>query len=181
MVNVPCSTHFRNGHTDMSPVLPEAPASLNVYVEVPGLGRVQATGRGTSGADAARMLRESVEALRAEFAPPPLPSRAERAAALLACGTAKALAAEDYGLLDRLSKAYVLVVRGLVEDTDTPAVKAVRSLSQPGTWYEITVPGLVCTCPDYEHRHRDGDSKHLCKHSLATWMAGRLDAQEQGA
>src|ERR1051326_9223187 len=99
----------------------EAPTSMNVYVEIPGLGRTQVTGRGQTGLDAAHQLKSGVDALQALYAAPaPLASRTERLATLLACGLGKAAAKKDSALIERLSKAPALVLAGGGEPTDSP-------------------------------------------------------------
>jgi hypothetical protein len=154
---------------------------MNLLVEVPGYAnRCQVTGRGTSGVEAARNLKDGVDALTAAFAPvAPLPSRTARLAALLACGTAKALAAGDDARIDRLARAYVIVMRGMVEEITMDGVGQgryeVRSQSAPDSGrYEVC--GQRCACQD-ARRHAE-DKGWYCKHSIAALYVTRLNEQE---
>ena len=178
-------TIARNGHTVPALVppalrpskpapMPEATHSVNLFFEVAGYGKAQATGRGHNAADAARNLADTIRATRAALeTPPPPPSREERLSALLACGLRKAVAKQDYDRVCRLSKAAALVLSGAVEPTASPAVLAVRSQEHPETWYEVE--SGKCTCPDSQKHVRNGE-KYLCKHSLATAMVAKLEA-----
>jgi len=161
--------------------LGEAPCSMNAHVEIPGLGRTQVTGRGQTGLDAAHQLKAGVDALQALYAAQALLApRQQRLASLLTCGLGKAAAKQDWGLVERLSKAAALVLKGAVESTDSPTVLAVRSQTHQPGWYEVTVDSWWCTCPDWEHHTRRGEP-WLCKHGLAAALTQRLDAQEADA
>ena len=173
---------------------PEALCSMNGFIKI---GRHetrshQVTGRGATPAEAAANFFGCQDALEAGYAarearatvPPPapaLPSRDERLASLLACGTAKALAASDDDRLERLVKAYLLVVKSLVEEVQIDGIPQgayrVHSQTVPGTTY--VVQGRICFCQDHK-RHAE-DTGWFCKHALAALFVTRLDTQEQGA
>jgi hypothetical protein len=160
------------------PQLPEAACSVNIRFRVEGYGDAQATGRGTSPAEAAQNLRQTIDATRLALAPegPPVPpTRAEQVAHLLSHGLTKALIQGDTGLVERLAKAAALVLGNAVEPTDSPAVMAVRSAHEPSTWYEVA-NGMVCTCKDWEKHHRAGDGRYRCKHVLCVLMSARMTA-----
>lgn len=183
----PCTAQ-RNGHTAPAvlpqgpALLPEAACSLNVFVDTPA-GRIQATARGEHEAETITRLASLVDGIKLQFcAPPPPPSREARLAQLLAKGLTSAVNKGDTTLIERLSKAAALVLAGAVEPTDTPAVLAVRSQTSRDHWYEVTMQGLVCTCPDWAKHHQADDTQHyLCKHGLAVAMLARLDAQDHKA
>jgi hypothetical protein len=163
----------------VAPALPEAACSVNLFFEVAaGYGKAQATGRGANAQEAAANLKATIEATRAILAPPPLASRTERLAALLACGTQKALASGNTARLDRLARAYLLVVKGMVgavtvNDVPTGAYE-VQSQTTPGKRY--FVESQSCECQD-ARKHAD-DPSFFCMHSLAALYVTRLDAQE---
>jgi len=164
--------------------LGEAACSMNTYVEVPTLGRVQVTGRGASGLEAAQHLKASVEALQTLYAPAPVPApptREARLCALLACGLTKALTASetpDYPLVERLLKAVSLVVRGMVQPGERAGLMAVESDTTRGMWYQIE--RLQCTCRDFKRHLERGNDRFYCKHVLAVLLNERINA-EQGA
>ena len=156
-------------------VLPEAAISLNGYIHVTGLTeRIQVTARGHDAAEAAQRLKAGMDAVQATFAPAPPPTREARLAQLLTCGLQRAVAKGDMGLVERLSKAAALVLSGAVEPTDSPTVMAVRSQTEPETWYEVS--GTICTCPDSQKHLRNGE-KYLCKHALSILIAQRLQTE----
>lgn len=178
MATVPCTIDHRNGHTAPSVIpagpalLPEASCSVNLRFAVGPYGQMaQATGRGMTAAEAARNLRETMEATRAELAPPPPPTREARLAQLLACGLTRAVAKGDGGLVERLAKAAALVLSGAVEPTERAQALAVRSQRDMNVWY--TVEGLACSCPDWGKRRGDETPYH-CKHRLAVWLWRQL-------
>ena len=160
--------------------LPEAPVSLNCFVEVPGLGRVQVTGRGYgahSEAEAVAHLLLASEQLKAQTqpqGPPPPPTREEQIAQLLTKGLACAVAKGDWKLIDKLSKAAALVLNNAIEATDSPTIWAVRSSQDAEHWYEVTKDSYVCTCPDWNKHYKKGDHKYLCKHGTALAMFQRI-------
>lgn len=150
-----------------APVLPEAPASVNGFFEVAGMGRFQATGRGCDGAEAAANLVATIEATRAALLPPPIAppkSRTEQLGTLLACWLGKAVAIGDLGLAERLSKAAVLVLANHVALGTAPGAVQVQSM---------TIEGTACDCPD-SRKHREVLASYLCKHALATSLWRRL-------
>lgn len=167
---------------------PEALCSMNGYIKI-GKHETrshQVTGRGSTPAEAAANFFGGIDALEAGYAarearatvPPPapvLPSRGERLASLLACGTAKALAASDDDRLERLVKAYLLVVKNLVEEVQIDGIPQgayrVHSQTVPGTTY--VVQGRICSCQDHK-RHAE-DTGWFCKHALAALFVTRLE------
>ena len=168
-------------HTHQMPVTPcawcaphyaEAPCSMNTHVEVPGLGRVQVTGRGLTPAEAAANLRGQVEALTPT--PAPVQTREARLAQLLTCGLAKAAAKQDWALIEKLSKAAALVLSGAVQPGEREGTTAVRSLTTPLAWYTIDEDGR-CSGPDAAHRAKEGEA-YYCKHNCARLLAIRLGA-----
>ena len=166
------------------PALAEAPCSVNVRFRVHGyLDAGQATGRGFSPEEAAENLRRTIEATRAALAPPPavplpLANRTTRLALLLACGTEKALVRGDRALIERLAKAYLLVIDGKVEPAseEIPCLRYHVGSQQPdGPIYEVE--GLTCTCYDSRH-HAADETRYACKHSLGVLYCQRLTEQE---
>ena len=173
---------------------PEALCSMNGFVKI---GRHetrshQVTGRGSTPAEAAANFFGCQDALEAGYAarearatiPPTaltLPSRGERLASLLACGTVKALTAGDDDRLERLMKAYVLVAKDMVEEIklDKVGQGVYRVRSQTDSAMVYTVQGRICGCQDHK-RHAE-ETGWYCKHVLAALFVTRLDAQEQGA
>ena len=152
-------------------MLPEAPCSVTgkVTIDCTGL-QVQITGRGTTGADAARHYAETLSAIRVALAPPTPPTRQERLATLLAKGLACAAEHKDFALAQRLGKAAALVACDMVEPGHVAGTYVVRSESTPDTWYTIDEDG-ECGCKDAEY-HRD----RPCKHRLAFSLWQRLEA-----
>lgn len=176
MMTIPHPTPQHNGH--MPPTaLPEAPCSITLRLPVPGTAdHALITGRGQSGPEAAAQWQATRDALLDVLAPP---DRLTRLTRLLQCGAAKALAQQDHALLERLAQAYTLVARGLVEPTETPAVMAIRDTDHPGTWHEVALAGLVCSCETWHAHHRAGEAKFHCMHSLAVLMHQRLGIPTQ--
>ena len=163
-------------------LLPEASCSVNLFFEVPGYGKAQATGRGRTGAEAVDNLRQTIAHTLSAFAPhpPPLASRTQRLSLLLACGLEKALAKDDGKLAERLTKAALLVLAGHVEevviDGQPMGVYRVRSQAEPAnTVYDVQ--GRVCECQD-SRRHAEDTTPYHCKHSLASLLVHRLSEQE---
>lgn len=162
------------------PALYEAPVSLNTYLDVPGLGRVQCTGRGTTAREAVQHLLCATEELRAQTAPqaPPAPTK-PTLGELLACGLERATARQDWALCERLAKAAVLVCSGSIEPTDCATVMAVRSATNRESWYEVTgtrETGYVCTCRDWQKHHEAGEAGYTCKHGLGLALWSKLNA-----
>ena len=182
MQTIPQPTYGCNGH--VAPVipqgpatLPEAPCSITLRVPMPGYAdQALITGRGQSGAEAAAQWQSARDGLLAVLAPPPTPSREERLSQLLACGLRRATTQEDYSLVERLTKAYILVLRGLVEPTAVAGVYAVRSNTSVETWYEVS--HTTCTCQDYVKRHTP-EKSYRCKHIWSLLMYTRLDEREE--
>lgn len=179
MQSIPDSSIQHNGNamlpTSLLPSIPEAPCSVNMKFAI-GVGgqMAQATGRGITGAEAARNLRDTIEATRYAFAPPAPLTREERLGALLACGLSRAVAKGDLALAERLSKAAVLVLVGAVEPGERAGVMAVRSQRDSTLWYEVE--GMAqCSCPDSK-KHRTDETKYFCKHSFAVILAQKLNA-----
>lgn len=171
MITIPCL----NGHSKHdvpAPTHSEAPVSMNCFVDIPTMGRVQVTARGCTPAEAVTNLQGSVQALQATV--PQQLTREQQVGLLLAKGITCAVAKQDMALVDRLSKAAYLVLSGSVEPTDTPAVMAVRSQTDVTTWYECTTVGHTCTCPAWEKHRKAGDTAYACKHGLAVAMFVKL-------
>lgn len=176
---------MHNGQTPVMPhgtaLLPEAACSINGRFFITGYSdSFQVTGRGASPQEAARNLKGTMDATREALAPTPLAPREERLALLVARGTQKALAARDYPRLERLTKAYILVVRGFVEEVifdDKPqGIWKVHSQQDPiHTTY--SVQGRTCDCPD-ARRHAE-DTHYFCKHSTAVCLLRTVEKQEQ--
>ena len=144
---------------------PELPCSVNTRIEVDDLC-MQVTGRGYTPAEAVSNLHETLAALRPLPSTPPI---AAQIATLLACGLGKATAAQDWPLVERLSKAAALVLADACELGDRPGLVCVRSQANPETWYEVE--SGHCSCPDgLRHQER------ACKHRLAAAMWQRLKA-----
>ena len=154
-----------------TPTLPEAPCSISMRVPIPGYtDHPQITGRGQTGAEAAAQWQAARDALLALLAPPPTPTREEQLARLLTCGVTKATARGDFALVERLTKAYTIVARGMVEPTAVEGAWAVRSSADVETWYESD--GQRCTCPDAK-KHQD-DTHYRCKHAISVLYFIRL-------
>lgn len=175
----------RNGHSaQAAPTTPEALCSVNLFFDVQGFGKAQATGRGATPLEAVSNLQGTIQHTKLALEAPVLPApqtREERLAALLTCGLTKATARQDWGLVERLSKAAALVLSGAVSPGEREGMLAVQSQSQSTAahWYEVD--GMACSCPDYVHRHKEGEKQYFCKHGLACAMYRKLEAQEVGA
>ena len=155
--------------------LAEAPCSVNLKFAIGACGQmVQATGRGLTGAEAAKNLRETIEATKHALAPPAPPTREECLQQLYAKGLACAKSRNDFALAQRLGKAMALVTFGLVEPDHSPGTYVVRSEGTPDTWYAVDVQGH-CSCPDAAYH-----PKRPCKHVLALTMWQRLAVSTAG-
>ena len=174
--HTPCSCNRPNATTAIPEgpaVLPEAPCSITLRVPMPGYAdHALITGRGQTGTEAAAQWQAAKDGLLAVLAPPPPPSREERLSQLLACGILKAVQRGDVALVERLTKGFILAVKGLVEPTDLPQALAVQSQASPDTWYTVTTAG-ACSCPDRE-KHRE-EAHYLCKHLLASLLYRRIE------
>lgn len=173
-------------HTEtVKPQSPEATHSVNLFFKVEGYERdAQATGRGATAPEAAQNLLDVITETRRLLAPPvpnePMPVPAEppvlsfyqRLSRMVACGLEKAWARGDEALEERLIKAERLVRACALEATDLEGAFAVRSLSNPETWYNVD--GKGCSCPDHK-RHVEDTVKYHCKHSLAMLMFIKLN------
>jgi hypothetical protein len=150
--------------------LPEAAFSLNTYVQVPGLTeRVQVTARSSSATDTPEVVAAQFRAMCAAVqAPPQAPAasrtREEHLSQLLACGIRRALAKEDLRLLDRLTAAFLTVVRGLVSE-EQPGMLLIRSLTATEQWYTVTEH--ACTCKNFVMEQAREQEPYVCKHILA--------------
>jgi hypothetical protein len=163
----PLALHVATTREAPKPVLPEAPCSINGHINIAGT-TVQITGRGANGEEAAHNFKATLAAMQPVPAPEPVPpTREQRLAALLACGLAKAVANADMPLVERLAKAAALVLADAIEPGNRAGLLAVRSQSNPATYYEVD--GKHCTCPDSE-RHQE----RACKHVLAVALVARL-------
>lgn len=170
---IPCTNGINK---PQMPPLAEAPVSLNTYVDVPNLGRVQITGRGHSAREAVQHLLCATEELRAQTQPQgPAPTPKPTLGELLACGLGKAAQAGDSALVDKLSKAAYLVLSGAVEKGSADDLRAVRSQQDAQTWYDVSISSHTCTCPSWEHAARAGKTLP-CKHVLAACMAEKMQA-----
>jgi hypothetical protein len=156
-------------NTPRTPHYTEAPCSMNTFLEVAGIGRVQITGRGCTPAEAAANLRGQVEALLPT--PPPVQTREERLAQLLACGLSKASQKGDWNLIEKLSKAAALVLADAVQPGEREGLMTVRSRSNPLTHYEVEQE--ACSCKDYTCRAKEG-TPYYCMHLLSVMMVQRL-------
>ena len=161
--------------TPPTATMPEAPCSVNLFFEVEGYGKAQATGRGLTPTEAAANLQGTIAATRAALAPvpvePPVRSMEARLSTLLACGLDKAWTKGDEGLGERLVKAARLVRSGAVQPGNREGLLTVRSSQSNDHWYEVE--GSTCTCQDWT-RHAQAGGKHCCKHVLASMMWARL-------
>jgi len=157
----------------MPTVSHEAPVSMNCFVEVPELGRVQVTARGATGTEAARSLQASVRALVAPTAPE-TDTRTSRLTALLAKGTLKAVEKGDLGLVERLHKAFLLAVAGAVAGPDEDGAWYVSSQTESDRAYRVH--DHTCTCPDAKRHYLNGEVKYCCKHSLSQAMVEKATA-----
>ena len=110
------------------------------------------------------------------LAPPPPLSREERLSQLLAYGTLKAVQRGDMALVERLTKGFVLAIKGRIEPTDLPHALAVRSQTNTDTWYTVDDSG-PCSCPDWQ-KHRE-EAHYRCKHGLAVLMHMRLNEGQE--
>lgn len=170
-----------NGHNHLvlqphapAPACPEATHSVNVFFDVDGYGKAQATGRGNSAKEAAANLLATMQETRAALAPQPVVPQKVTIGELLTCGLKKATAKQDWGLVERLTKAAALVLSGAVNPGERAGMLTVQSEKTPTHWYEVD--GTACSCKDYEHRHQDGDKAYYCKHGLAAMLYTRLQA-----
>ena len=160
----------------MPTVSHEAPVSMNCFVEVEGLGRVQVTARGATGTEAARSLQASVRALVAPTAPE-TDTLHSRLVALVAKGTLKALGKGDMALVERLHKALVIAVTGGVSGPDEDGIWYVASQAEANRAY--TIQERRCTCPDAKRHYLNSEQHYLCKHAISQALMEK--AQAHGA
>ena len=159
----------------MPTVSHEAPVSMNCFVEVEGLGRVQVTARGATGTEAARSLQASVRALVAPTALEPASDTLNgRLVALVAKGTLKALGTGDMALVERLHKALVIAATGGVSGPDEDGIWYVASQAEANRAY--TIQEHRCSCPDAKRHYLNGEVKYCCKHSLSQAMVEKATA-----
>ncbi len=138
--------------------LPEAPVSMNCFVEMDGVGRVQITARGMTAAEAAAQLRAGIEALR------PTPFQVKD---LLDCAMDKAIAQDNPKIAEIALKAGLLMKAGKVTP---PTVIAHHWQVQGSANLPYTVmthepdadAGWSCSCPAAQHH-----PEQYCKHYLA--------------
>ena len=186
MATIPCTTNGYKPLTSHEPLqpahvrLPEAACSVNGYFHIQGYSdRFQATGRGFTPDEAVKNLAETMQKTRAILAPPPLATREERLARLYTSGIVRALALKDSGLVQRITKAFLLYTSGALQPTDSPVVYTVHSQTGEDTIYEVTGnrhTGYVCVCQDWT-RHQE-EKGYACKHSLVVMFEHRLREQE---
>lgn len=152
---------------------PEAPASANVFVELPGIGRVQLTARGTNGAQVVADLLAMVDVAQQAAAQRHQAHLAaqldiERHRAYTATKSAWIAKAEAKGAScqARVTKAFALVESGaMVQSQTIDGVWQVRSQTSDQVYI---VDGTSCTCVDgVQHPER------ACKHRLAVEIMQR--------
>lgn len=161
-----------------SATFPEAPVSINGRVVLPSTDVVQVTGRGLTGQEAAQRYKDGVEALTALYTPAPPRTREAILSEYLARGTLKALKHGDFQLVERLTKAFVVAVKGYVEPAAHAGKWAVRSQENPSTWYDVE--GGTCSCPDWRKHSRGAAQVYRCKHVLAVCLEEKVQ-EELGA
>ena len=154
-----------------TPALPEAACSVNLFFDVPGYGKAQATGRGLTHDEAVANLTGTIASTRAALAPAPPLTPTQRLSRLLACWMERAWAREDEALAERLMRAAHLVRQGAVQPGNRAGLMTVRS-QQGDTWYDVEM--TTCTCPDWEKHAKTATEHYYCKHLLAVIMAAKL-------
>jgi hypothetical protein len=175
------TVHYTNGtrNPELMTTMPEAPCSLNYFIDLPGKPRIQITGRGLTPSQAISNAQGMEDLLRLQCQPPPPPApeplpvtREEQVASILAKGLSKATKTQDLPLVDRLAKAAALVLAGAVEPGNRPGLVTVQSQAEPLLHYDVE--DQMCTCPDWTKQARAGHARP-CKHLLAVAMWQRLE------
>lgn len=159
-----------------SPVLPEAPCSVNGFFKVAGYDReFQATGRGLTALEAATNLHETIAATRHALAPAAPPTRTERLAALMAIRLEQIGAIEDLSArqkaLERMTRVSALVLADAVQAGEMPGTYTVASLTSEAVYQVV---GKTCTCKDYG-KHASDEHTYCCKHVGALKLFRRLE------
>ena len=160
-----------NGHSKSaiippSPTLPEAACSVNLFFEVDGYGKAQATGRGRSASEAAANLKVTIEATRAALAPAP-PAK-PTLGCLLEKGLRTAQERGDPKLAERLMKAALIVLADGFERDENGEITGVFSQANGVHLYRLDEQGR-CPCPSGQTLR-----PMLDKHELAVAMAHKL-------
>lgn len=158
------------------PGLPEAPCSVNTHVDVAGL-RIQITGRGYTGDEAALNFRDTLAAMRVALeTPAPALDPEETLGEVATRWMAHVAQQGDVASLERLTKALALVVMGhvvpIAEVPGDPPLHAWRVTAMDGTRaYDVAMQADIAACPckDYQHRAPD-NPRFLCKHGLAVLL-----------
>ncbi len=154
-------------------MLPESPCSVNTFIEIEGVGRVQVTSRGFTAVDAAANLRDTIAATRQALAPQP-----PTIGALLEAACIKAIAQQDDGLAAKAVQAALLVLRGAVTPPNVVQgvwlVQGSAELPYVVDLHDVDAPGgRSCNCPDWTHRNGPDKEPHACKHICATMLAAK--------
>jgi hypothetical protein len=154
-------------------LLPEAPCSITLRVPVPGhTDQALITGRGWTPAEAVAQWQASRDALMHALVPETvLPSRDDLMQRLIGKAVVKAATAGDLDAVTRLGKAVQLVQAGAVEPGEREGTWAVRSSTDPLTWYPVE--GRTCTCKDWTRAAQKGEERP-CKHLLAVALHAKL-------
>lgn len=160
-------------------VLPEAPCSVNAYLDLPVIGRTQVTGRGQTGEEAATHFSATAQAIMQRFPRPEAPTP-PTLGELLTKWLAKAAAQGDMALAARIGEGALLYLAGLVD--------ALPLTTTDCSWlahYAVTSPHFadvahavaldleqrqhVCDCPW-------GGEAAPCAHVIAARLALKLTA-----
>lgn len=156
--------------------LPEAPCSVNAYLDLPVIGRTQVTGRGQTGEEAATHFSATAQAIMQRFPRPEAPAKPSLGE-LLTKWLTHAAAQGDADLAARIGEGAMLYLAGLVvavplakDDHSWLARFAVTSQHFAGTTHTVTL--------DLDQRRHACDCAHtvVCAHIIAARIALKLEA-----
>lgn len=148
--------------------LPEAPCSVNAFLDLPKVGRTQITGRGYTGEEAAENFAETLSAMQARYCAKPAPTLGRLLDAWI---DQVGDTAEKLPLIERMMVAFTLVATG-------------RVVRVPETAFALYVVGIdvplhVSLAPDGGAGDCEcGQDDPRCSHTLAAQIYHRLHPEE---
>lgn len=150
--------------------LPEAPCSVNAFLDLPKVGRTQITGRGYTGDEAAENFAETLSAMQARYCAKPAPTLGRLLDKWLAqIGDST----EKIDLIERIMLAFTMVATGRVARVpETAHGLYVVGIEFP-THVSLAPDGGAGACECSE------DDDH-CVHTLAAQIYHRVH-QEEGS
>ena len=149
--------------------LPEAPCSVNAFLDLPKVGRTQITGRGYIGEEAAENFAGTLAAMQALYCKAPAPTLGR----LLDKWLAKiGDSAEKIPLIERMMEAFTLVATGRVVARPDTALVYIVGLDAAPTYVDLDPQGrplASCAC---------GQEDGYCSHTLAAQIYHRMHREE---